>query len=126
MIENTDHAITVACNKTQAVLHDYTAAPIYFSNGENGAHQWLIELDIAEDKKQLFIDVLDKELQQVNSDYEAKRYKNIALRRPEVQFVQPGTFQAWLKSKNKLGGQHKVPRLSNDRKIIEEMLAFVQ
>ncbi len=126
MIENTDFAITQACQKTQAILHDYTAAPIYFSNSENGAHQWLIEVDINDNQKQLFIEVLDKELQQVNSDYEAKRYKNIALRMPEVQFVKPGTFQAWLKSKNKLGGQHKVPRLSNDRKIIEELLKFVQ
>ncbi len=126
MIENTDHAISVACAKTKAHLHDYTAAPIYFSGKENGAHQWLIEADIAENLQEQFVVTLDQELQNVNSDYEAKRYKDLALRKPEVTFVANGTFNLWLKEKGKLGGQHKIPRLSNDRKIIEELLAFIQ
>lgn len=126
MIENSDHAISVACSKTKALLHDYTAAPIYFTDTENGAHQWLIEVDIAEDQKENFKVILDQELQNVNSDYEAKRYKDLALRKPDITFVENGTFNKWLKLKGKLGGQHKIPRLSNDRKIMEELLAFVQ
>jgi len=124
MIENSEHAITVACKKTNAHLQDYTAAPIYFTDTSNGAHQWLIEVEIAEDQKENFVAILDQELQNVNSDYEAKRYKDLALRAPEVTFVKAGTFTNWLKSKNKLGGQHKIPRLSNDRKIIEEIMQF--
>ena len=125
MIENTDHAITAACKETNAQLHDYTAAPIYFADNNNGAHQWLIEVDIAEDQKENFVTILDQELQNVNSDYEAKRYKDLALRKPDITFVKEGTFTSWLKSKNKLGGQHKIPRLSNDRKIMEELLEFI-
>ena len=126
MIENSDQAISIACKKTKAYLYDYTAAPIYFTSDENGAHQWLIEVDIEEDQKENFVNILDAELQNVNSDYEAKRYKGLALRKPEVLFVKKGTFTNWLKSKNKLGGQHKIPRLSNDRKIIEDLLEFVK
>ncbi len=125
MIENSDHAITMACKKTNAQLQDYTAAPIYFTDNENGAHQWLIEVDIEEKQKENFEQILDQELQNVNSDYEAKRYKDLALRKPEITFVKAGTFASWLKSKNKMGGQNKIPRLSNNRKIIEELLQFV-
>lgn len=125
MIENTDHAITVACNKTNARLHDYTAAPVYFDNNQKGGHEWLIEVEIEDDQKETFVEILDKEIQNVNSDYEAKRFKDLALQMPKVTFVKAGTFQSWLKSKNKLGGQHKIPRLSNDRKLLEQMLEFV-
>jgi len=126
MIENTDHAITMACQKTNAQLHDYTAAPIYFGNEQKGGHEWLIEANLTEEKQQEFVEILDREIQNVNSDYEAKRHKDLALQMPKVTFVKAGTFQSWLKSKNKLGGQHKIPRLSNDRIIIEQLLEFVR
>ncbi len=126
VIENADHAITMACKQTGAELYDYTAAPIYFGDNQQGGHQWLIEADIPAGKENEFAQTLDYELQQVNSDYEAKRYKDIALQMPQVLFIKKGSFTAWLKSKNKLGGQHKIPRLSNDRKIISELLEFVQ
>ena len=124
IIDNTDKAVAIACQKTGAVVNDYTAAPLYFSADNNGAHEWLIEFEKAPENLQQFTTELDKALQSINSDYEAKRYKNIALREPVVHYVKKGLFNEWLKSKGKLGGQHKVPRLSNERKLIEEMLQF--
>ena len=124
IVDNTDQAVTIACEKTGAVVNDYTAAPIYFSDGGNGAHEWLIEFDKAPDDLEQFTEALDKALQSINSDYEAKRYKNIALRAPVVHALKDGRFNEWLHSKGKLGGQHKVPRLSNDRKLLEEILSL--
>ncbi len=123
--ENAEKAILEATAQTNSVIADYTAAPVYFTDLNNGAHEWLIEFDVPPADLNAFRDILDKTLQEVNSDYEAKRYKDIALRKPELKSVPKGTFQKWLKSKGKLGGQHKVPRLSNDRKILEEILALV-
>lgn len=120
--ENAEKAISAAASATKSVITDYTAAPVYFSEDENGAHEWLIEFDVLPDDLNKFTRVLDQTLKEVNSDYEAKRYKEIALREPEVKILPSGTFQEWLKNKGKLGGQHKVPRLSNDRKIVEEIL----
>ena len=125
IIDNTDKAISIACDKTGAHVKDYTAAPVYFSEGENGAHEWLIEFDKNPTDLHQFTIELDKALQSINSDYEAKRYKDIALRLPLLQAAPPNTFEAWLSSKGKLGGQHKVPRLSNDRKILEEVKQFM-
>jgi len=122
IVENTDKAIAMACEQTGAVVNDYTAAPVYFSEGSNGGHEWLVEFEKAPHNLEQFIDVLDASLKSVNSDYEAKRHKDIALRKPILRPLQKGAFASWLKSKGKLGGQHKVPRLSNDRKIIEEIL----
>ncbi|MGN6438032.1 MAG: GH3 auxin-responsive promoter family protein [Agriterribacter sp.] len=122
MVDNTDKAIALACEKTGAIVNDYTAAPVYFSDDGNGAHEWLIEFEKEPADLQTFIVELDKGLQSINSDYEAKRYKNIALRQPIVHALPKGIFNEWLKSKGKLGGQHKVPRLSNERKYIEEIL----
>ncbi len=124
IVDNTDKAITQASQATGAIVNDYTAAPIYFSEGSNGAHQWLIEFEKAPDNLEAFIDELDNALKSLNSDYEAKRHKDIALRRPVVQQLETGVFNKWLKSKGKLGGQHKVPRLSNERKYIDEILAL--
>jgi hypothetical protein len=124
IVDNTDKAITIACEQTGAVVTDYTAAPVYFSDNSNGAHEWLIEFEKMPDDFNGFIFELDTALKNLNSDYEAKRYKDIALRKPLVKIMKPGTFTAWLKSKGKLGGQHKVPRLSNDRKYIDEILQF--
>jgi hypothetical protein len=125
IVDNADEAIAIACKKTGAVITDYTAAPVYFSNKENGAHEWLIEFEKIPENLDSFCFELDTALQNINSDYEAKRYKNLALRQPVIQVAPPGTFNKWLKSKGKLGGQHKVPRLSNDRTILEELKSFI-
>jgi hypothetical protein len=121
IVDNSDKAIAIACEKTGAVVNDYTAAPVYFSDQGNGAHEWLIEFEVEPARPDQFVYELDKALQSINSDYEAKRHKDIALRMPVVHTLEKGVFNSWLKSKGKLGGQHKVPRLSNDRKYIEEL-----
>jgi hypothetical protein len=126
IIDNTDRAIAVASEATGAIVNDYTAAPIYFSNQGNGAHEWVIEFEREPPDMRRFTLELDSALQRVNSDYEAKRYKDIALGLPVVHSVKPGLFNAWLKGKGKLGGQHKVPRLSNDRKNMEEILTLIR
>lgn len=125
IVDNTDKAIALASEKTGAVVNDYTAAPMYFSEDNNGAHEWLIEFDKHPENIQAFITELDAALKTVNSDYEAKRYKDIALRLPVVRVLSSGTFSKWLKGKGKLGGQHKVPRLSNDRNYIEDILSSI-
>jgi hypothetical protein len=126
VIDNTDNAIQTACEKTNAQIKDYTVAPVYFSESENGAHEWLIEFEKQPDNLDYFVETLDNALKALNSDYEAKRYKNMALRKPVVHVLPENTFYNWLKSKGKLGGQHKVPRLSNDRKHVEEILAVMK
>ena len=125
IVDNTDKAVAIACEKTGAVVNDYTAAPVYFSEGGNGAHEWLVEFEKKPADLELFITELDKALQSVNSDYEAKRHKDIALRRPILHLLEKGVFTSWLKRKGKLGGQHKVPRLSNDRKYVDEIHAML-
>ena len=124
IVDNTDRAISMACEQTNAIVNDYTAAPIYFSDNNNGAHEWLIEFEKDPDNIEFFTKELDKALQSLNSDYEAKRHKNIALRMPVVRVLKKGSFNNWLKSRGKLGGQHKVPRLSNERIFIEEILQY--
>ncbi|MES1218160.1 MAG: GH3 auxin-responsive promoter family protein, partial [Bacteroidota bacterium] len=122
IIDNTDKAIAIASEKTGAVVNDYTAAPVYFSDLSNGAHEWLIEFEREPENLNLFIKELDTALKTLNSDYEAKRHKDIALRMPLLHVVKKGIFSEWLRSKGKLGGQHKVPRLSNERVLLEEIL----
>lgn len=124
IVDNSDKAIAVACEKTNAIVTDYTAAPIYFSEENNGAHQWLIEFEQEPVDLKLFAKELDEALKNVNSDYEAKRFKDIALRLPEITSLKKGVFTQWLKNRNQNGGQHKIPRLSNERIIIEEVLSF--
>ncbi len=125
IVDNTDKAIAIACQNTGTVVTDYTAAPIYFSGSSNGAHEWLIEFEKEPDDLTAFTREMDAALKSINSDYEAKRYKDIALRMPVVHSMKKGTFTEWLRSKGKLGGQHKVPRLSNERKLLEEILELV-
>jgi len=125
IVDNTDKAIAIASAKTNAIVNDYTAAPVYFSNENNGAHEWLIEFDKEPESIHLFSYELDCALKNLNSDYEAKRHKDIALRMPLVKSLKKGVFTEWLRSKGKLGGQHKVPRLSNDRNYIEEITGFI-
>ncbi|WP_147204766.1 GH3 auxin-responsive promoter family protein [Segetibacter aerophilus] len=124
IVDNSDRAIAVASEKTGAIVKDYTAAPIYFSERGNGGHEWLVEFEKAPSDLGLFTYELDTALKNVNSDYEAKRHKDIALKMPVVHALNKCVFEEWLRSKGKLGGQHKVPRLSNDRKYIEEILAI--
>jgi hypothetical protein len=126
IIDNTDKAIAIACKHTDAIAKDYTAAPVYFSEKSNGAHEWLIEFEKEPVDLQQFAYELDAALKNINSDYEAKRYKDIALRMPIVKKVALNTFTDWLSSKGKLGGQHKVPRLSNERTLLEEINQFIR
>ncbi|MFI5188613.1 MAG: GH3 auxin-responsive promoter family protein [Chitinophagales bacterium] len=121
IVDNADKAIAIASERTNAIVNDYTAAPVYFSELSNGAHEWLIEFEKEPGNIDQFINELDDALKTVNSDYEAKRYKDMALRKPVLHSLKQGIFNQWLKDKGKLGGQHKVPRLSNDRKFIEEI-----
>jgi hypothetical protein len=124
IVDNADNAIATACSKTGATVNDYSAAPIYMTDKTNGAHEWIIEFEQLPCPLEDFVKEMDNALKAINSDYEAKRYKDIALRLPIVHIMPKGGFANWLKDKNKLGGQHKVPRLSNDRKLIEELLPY--
>jgi hypothetical protein len=121
IIDNTDNAIAMASHKTGAIVNEYTAGPVYFSDSSNGAHEWLIEFEKEPEHLEQFVNELDTALKSLNSDYEAKRHKDIALCIPIIQVVRKGIFSEWLRSKGKLGGQHKVPRLSNDRILLEEI-----
>ncbi|MBS2213701.1 GH3 auxin-responsive promoter family protein [Carboxylicivirga mesophila] len=122
MIENAERALEKACAATNAVIKEYTAAPVFMGEETKGAHEWLIEFDTMPVSLENFTELLDKTLQEVNSDYEAKRYKNITLEGPKVTVARHHLFMDWLKSKNKLGGQNKIPRLANNREYIDELL----
>ena len=122
MVDNAEKGLAKACSKTGAVVSNYTAAPVFMSEGSRGRHQWLIEFDREPKSIEEFANILDASLQEINSDYEAKRYKGIALDRLEIIVARNGLFEDWLRAKGKLGGQHKVPRLSNNRNYIDDML----
>ncbi len=124
IIENTDIALKNTCSKTGALIKDYTVAPIFMVDKEKGAHEWIIEFGKPPEKLDNFIGILDNEIKALNSDYEAKRHNNITLRIPKIHIGRENLFYDWLKSKNKLGGQHKIPRLSNTRDYIDELLAL--
>jgi hypothetical protein len=122
VVENADKAIQKACETTGARVSEYTAAPVYMSYELKGRHQWLIEFEEEPESIAIFAASLDKALKELNSDYEAKRYKDITLEMPEITVAPSGLFHRWLLGKGKLGGQHKVPRLNNTRDIIEELI----
>ena len=125
MVWNADDAIAQACHRTGAEVANYTAAPVYTSDHSKGRHQWLIEWSTPPAcGTEQFADILDAELQRVNSDYQAKRSGNIFLARLQITEARPGLFDHWLETTGKLGGQRKIPRLSNDRRIIDRMLAL--
>ena len=126
IIDNAELALEHACNLTSSSIEDYTAAPIYLTNRDAGKHQWLIEFRKQPDNIEQFTHYLDEKLQQLNSDYEAKRKGNMALKLPLVESMPAGTFYNWMKKKNKLGSQNKVPRLSNTREYVEDILAMNQ
>ena len=121
MVDNADKAISRVCRQTGAKVKEYTAAPLFMLDKAKGRHQWMIEFEKMPPSLDDFASLLDKTLQQLNSDYEAKRYKEISLQPLEIRVAREGTFYEWLRRKGKLGGQHKIPRLSNDRTFIEEL-----
>ena len=125
VVANTDQAIANVCQQMDVVIRDYSVAPVYMAQNKKGRHQWVIEFEKAPMNDNLFATQLDLELQSLNGDYEAKRAFNLALEQLEVIVAPDGTFEEWLKSKGKIGAQHKVPRLSNDREIIEEVLQII-
>ena len=124
MVDNAEKGLAEACAKTGAEVAEYTAAPIFMDTEGKCRHQWVIEFRKQPENIGTFAEILDQALQKINSDYEAKRSKNITLQRPQIIVGRKNLFNDWLKQKGKQGGQHKVPRLSNDRKIIEEILTL--
>ena len=125
MVDNADRGIALACERAGALVKEYSAAPVFMTDTEKGRHQWLIEFEREPTDLEHFKNIFDEALKSLNSDYEAKRYNNITLDAPEIIVARQGLFYDWLAAKNKLGGQHKVPRLSNNRDNIEEMLKFL-
>jgi len=123
VVENADRALAEACRKTGASLEDYTAAPIFIKEGKQGGHEWIIEFITPPSDLAKFTYVLDETLRDINSDYDAKRTQNIALVAPKIHAAAPGTFYEWMRSRGKLGGQNKVPRLSNSREYVDGILS---
>ena len=121
IVDNADRALDEACKATGAIISEYTAGPVFMGASSKGSHEWLIEFEKEPPDLRLFAEIMDNALKTVNSDYEAKRFKDINLVMPVVRSLPRGSFTAWLRSKNKLGGQNKVPRLSNTRELIEEL-----
>ena len=119
--ENAENALMSACTETGAEIKEYTAGPMFMSDKSKGGHEWMIEFERSPDDLEKFTRVLDESLASINSDYEAKRYKNITLMLPKVVALEPGTFYQWMQKRGKLGGQNKIPRLANDRKYLDEL-----
>ncbi|MCS6820936.1 MAG: GH3 auxin-responsive promoter family protein [Microscillaceae bacterium] len=125
IIENAETAVSRACEKTGAVITNFTACPMYLSDKNKGGHEWIIEFAKMPSNLQVFTEILDSTLREINSDYDAKRYKDLALQMPVIHAVPEGTFYRWLKKRGKLGGQNKVPRLANDREYVEDILQLL-
>ncbi|MEG2282491.1 MAG: GH3 auxin-responsive promoter family protein, partial [Rikenellaceae bacterium] len=124
IIDNAEKAISKACEATNSVIFEYTAAPVYMSCKTKGRHQWAIEFKKEPSDIDLFTKTLDTAIQELNSDYQAKRDKDTTLLLPIITMLKKGTFIKWLERRGKLGGQNKIPRLSNDRKHIDDLLAI--
>lgn len=122
IMDNAEKGLAYACEQTGAEISEYTAAPVYMDSNAKCRHQWLIEFVKKPKSLQQFASILDKRLQELNSDYEAKRFHNVTLQHLDIIMARTNLFNDWLKMKGKMGGQHKVPRLSNSRKMIEELL----
>ncbi len=121
MVDNTDKAIRLTCQTLDANIVDYTAGPVFMTNQDKGGHEWIVEFDREPEDINKFATLLDDNLRKLNSDYDAKRAYDLALLPLKLLHVPKGTFHKWLKSRNKLGGQNKVPRLANHRRFIEEL-----
>lgn len=126
IVDNAEQALHAACLATNANIRDYTAGPVYFNANEAGAHEWVIEFDKKPSDFNLFCETLDQKLREINSDYDAKRFKNMALNKPIVHHAPPTTFYKWMKSRGKLGGQNKVPRLANNREYLDTLLEVMR
>ena len=126
IIDNAEKAMQITCNHTGAIVNEYTAGPIFMGDNQKGAHQWIIEFERKPQDFDYFITVLDNSLKTLNSDYEAKRHKNLTLEKPHVVVAPTGTFYKWMKIRGKMGGQNKIPRLANDRKYLDELLKLLQ
>ena len=124
IIENAEDALKKVCKRTDAEIVDYTAAPIFMEGKEKGAHEWIIEFKTPPKSINYFNELFDNALKALNSDYEAKRYNNMTLNKPTIHIARPNLFYDWLKENDKLGGQHKVPRLSNSREYVDELLCL--
>lgn len=124
MESNASEALLTTCKETNTIIKEYCVAPIFMTSEHKGAHEWLIEFEKKPEDLEYFRNLLDQNLQKVNSDYEAKRYKNMTLEKLKITVAKPGLFMNWLTFKNKLGGQNKVPKLFNDRQTFEEILMF--
>ncbi len=122
IVDNAEKAINNACERTRAIIREYTAGPVFMDENHKGAHQWIIEFEKEPDDLDYFVSALDHTLKSLNSDYEAKRHKNLTLERPQLVVAKPGLFYRWMKERSKVGGQNKIPRLSNDRKYLDELL----
>jgi hypothetical protein len=122
IIENAEDALKKVCKRTSAEIVDYTAAPIFMKGKEKGAHEWIIEFKTPPENMSYFEELFDNALKSLNSDYEAKRFNNMTLNKPTIHSARPNLFYDWLKENDKLGGQHKVPRLSNSRNYVDELL----
>ena len=122
MIDNVETAIEIACKKTHSSVKDYTGAPVFMEGNSKGAHEWIFEFNDEPEDFNAFKREFDSALKDLNSDYEAKRYNNMTLREPIIHKAKPNLFFEWMSSRNKLGGQNKVPRLSNEREYIEPLL----
>ncbi|MCC5915718.1 MAG: GH3 auxin-responsive promoter family protein [Cryomorphaceae bacterium] len=122
MVGNADRALEMASEESDCLVKEYSAAPVFMEGNESGAHEWIVEFSRPPKNLDVFTEALDRHLKTLNSDYEAKRHKNMALKKPILHQAHEGVFYQWLKNKNKLGGQHKVPRLSNQRDVLNELL----
>ena len=126
IVDNAEKALKVVCNETGAIVHEYTAGPLFMSRESKGAHQWVVEFEKKPNDLDYFITRLDEELQKLNSDYEAKRYKNLTLERLKLIDAPQKTFYEWMKQRGKVGGQNKIPRLANDRKYLDQVLDIMK
>ena len=122
IVQHAESALTEVCHQLNAQINDFTVAPYFNEAGANGGHEWFIEFDREAASRSVFEEEIDKALKKYNSDYEAKRYRNMNISFPKFRYLPKGSFENWLKIKGKLGGQHKVPRLMNDRSIVEELI----
>ena len=125
MVANTDEALFMTCQQTGAIATEYTVGPIYLAHGSKGGHEWLVEFETLPISETQFAQKLDENLQLLNSDYQAKRFKSMAMESLKIQSIPPGTFEKWLRSSRTMSAQLKIPRLSNERKVIESIRDFL-
>ncbi|MDD2380892.1 MAG: GH3 auxin-responsive promoter family protein, partial [Mariniphaga sp.] len=126
IIDNAERALQTACSQTGAIVSEFTAGPVFMNDNQKGAHQWIIEFEKKPSDFEQFTTILDDSLKELNSDYEAKRHKDITLEKIHLTVAPKGTFYNWMKAKGKIGGQNKIPRLSNNRKYLDELLKQIQ